>query len=84
MDHRSLIDENGSPQFEMPMTDLLIHAEVHLPQGEEMRAAKVQKQSWNEDGEIVGTYDENPILNTSAPAMFYSWLEAEHLVEGWN
>ena len=58
------LDENGSPQFEMPMTDLLIHAEVHLPQGEEMRAAKVKKRSRNEDGEIVGTYDDNPILNT--------------------
>jgi len=58
------LDENGSLHFEMPMTDLLIHAEVHLPQGEEMKAAKVKKQSRNEGGEIVCTYDDNPILNT--------------------
>lgn len=58
------VEENGVAQFEAPLTDLLIHAEVHLPQGEEMQRAKVIRRSKNENGEIVGAYNENPILNT--------------------
>ena len=58
------IEENGVAQFEAPLTDLLIHAEVHLPQGEEMQCAKVLRRSKNENGEVIGTYNENPILNT--------------------
>ena len=58
------LDDNGSPKFESPITDYLIHSEIHLPQGEEMRAAKVLRRSRNEDGEIVGTHNENPLMNT--------------------
>ena len=30
------MENNGVAQFEAPLTNLLIHAEVHLPQGEEI------------------------------------------------
>jgi hypothetical protein len=58
------LDSNRSPKFEAPIPDYLIHSEIHLPQGEEMRAAKVLRHSRNEDGEIVGTHNENPLMNT--------------------
>ena len=38
--------------FEAPMTDLLIHAEVHLPEGESMKASKVIKWSSN-DNDVI-------------------------------
>lgn len=44
--------------------DLLIHSEVHLPQGEKIRAGKVIRRSCDENGAITGSYNENPILNT--------------------
>lgn len=58
------IKNNGVAHFQAHLTDLLIHAEVHLPQGEEIKAAKVLRRSKNENDEIVGTYNENTILNT--------------------
>ena len=58
------VEDNGVAQFEAPLTDLLIHSEVHLSQGEEMKAAKVIRRSKNSEGEVVGEYNKNPILNT--------------------
>jgi hypothetical protein len=46
------------------MTDPIINSEVHLPQGEEMKAARVTGRSTDEKGEINGKYNANPILNT--------------------
>ena len=37
---------------------------MHLPQGEEIKAAKVKGRSKNINGKIGGAYNENPILNT--------------------
>ena len=56
------LDSKGSPMFESPITDYLIHSEIYLPQGEKMRAAKVLRRSRNEDGEIVDTHNEKPLL----------------------
>ena len=58
------IEEDGVAQFEAPLTDLLILSEVHLPQGEEMKCAKVIQRSKNDNGEIVGAYNANPMINT--------------------
>ena len=57
-------DEDGISQFEAPVTDYLIHAEVNLPKGEEMQRAKVIGRSKSDDGRILGMYDDNPMLNT--------------------
>ena len=66
LDDNSDTDEEDieDTQVNQPMTDLIINSEVHLPQGEEMKAARVTERSTDEKGEIIGTYDENPILNT--------------------
>ena len=59
------VDDRGVSIFEKPITDLWINAELNLPQGEEMRKAKVIGRSKNKNGEVIGTYDANPILNTT-------------------
>ena len=41
-----------------------IYASLKLPQGEEMKKAKVVGRSKGEDGNIIGKYDSNPMLNT--------------------
>ena len=64
LEEQDPLDSNGSPKFESPITDYLNYSEIHLPQGEEMRAAKVLRRSRNEDGEIIGTHNENPLMNT--------------------
>ena len=58
------VDSEGKNVFEKPITDQWINAELSLPQGEEMRNAKVIGRSKDSDGEVIGTYDENPFLNT--------------------
>ena len=56
---------DGTSVFEKPITDYWIHAEVSLPQGEKMKSVKVVGRSKDdEDGNIVGNYDDNPHLNT--------------------
>jgi hypothetical protein len=50
--------------YEKPITDRLIRAELYLPQGEDMKAAKVVGRTKDEDGNIIGTYDHDPMLNS--------------------
>ena len=42
----------------------MINAEVLLPQGEELQKARVKKRRIGPDGNEIGTYDSNPMLNT--------------------
>ena len=50
---------------DIPDLDLYLNAEVLLPQdGEYMRTARVIGRATDTDGDPVGTYDANPILNT--------------------
>ena len=54
----------GKAQFEQPITDRWINAELSLPQGEEMQRAKVISRAKDGDGVIQGRYSENPFQNT--------------------
>ena len=58
------VDATGKAVYEQPFTDMLLNAEVLLPQGEEMKTAKVIRRSKNRDGNIIGSYNENPMLKT--------------------
>ena len=58
------IDGSGAAVFERPITDHWINAEVYLPQGEQLKAAKVKSRSQDQDGKIKGQYNDNPYLNT--------------------
>ena len=42
----------------------MINTEVLLPHGEMNTVAKVVKQSVDADGKVVGSFSENPMLNT--------------------
>ena len=59
-----LFDASGKPVDRQSMTDMLINAEVLLPQGEEMQMAKVVRRTVDENGKLIGTFDKNPVLNS--------------------
>ena len=54
------VKTDGTTDFEKPITDHWIHAETNLTQGETMHNAKVIVRATDQDGNIIGTYDENP------------------------
>lgn len=63
-DNDPIDPSDGKSVFEKPITDQWINAELNLPQGEKMKNAKVIGRAKDSDGEAIGTYDENPFLNT--------------------
>jgi len=63
-DNDPLDDDGRFSLFEKPVTDQLINAELKLPQGEDFRSAKVIGRVKDGNGNVVGSYDENPFLNT--------------------
>jgi hypothetical protein len=58
------VDNSGRAVLDKPFTDLLIHAEVLLPQGEDLQSAKVKGRSKDASGSTIGSYDPNPLLNS--------------------
>lgn len=58
------VDENGIALCEKPITDYWMNIEVYLPQGEENNNTKVIDRYKYADGNILGTYKDNPFLNT--------------------
>ena len=58
------VDSSGKPINQQPPYDKLIHAEVVMPQGDKLRAARIIGRAVDPGGQSVGTYNENPILNT--------------------
>ena len=50
--------------YEQPFTDMLLKAELLLPQGEDIKAAKVKQRSKDENGYIIGIYHDNPLSNS--------------------
>ena len=50
--------------FEHSLSDVLIGAEVLLPQGEKLTSARVKSRHTDENGDITGQYDTNPLLNS--------------------
>jgi hypothetical protein len=58
------VDATGHTICEQPLSDRLIHAELTLPQGEKMMNAKVIGRHKDKNGNIIGSFNENPILNT--------------------
>ena len=57
------VQTDGTAVFEQPITDHWIHAEPNLLQGEEMNKVKLVGLSKDDDGNIIGKYDSNPMLN---------------------
>ena len=58
------VNHNSVPIFENSFGDTLINAEVLLPQGENLQKARVKKRQIGLDGNEIGAYSSNPMLNT--------------------
>jgi hypothetical protein len=49
---------------QLPAYDKIIHSEIALQLGENMSTGKVTQRALGPDGRTVGTYDDNPMLNS--------------------
>ena len=59
------VDANGKPITTNSIADVLINCEILLPHGESEQLAKVVRRSLDSQGRSIGTYDDNPIMNTA-------------------
>ena len=59
-----VVDSTGKVLDQQPAYDRIINSEVQLQLGEEFAVGKVKQRAVGPDGEVVGTYDENPMLNS--------------------
>ena len=59
-----ITDADGNAMHTTSAADILMNAEVVLPQGEDMRLAKVVRRSLDSDGKVTGNYNNIPVLNT--------------------
>jgi hypothetical protein len=59
-----LTDAAGKPFDVRSVADALINAEVMLPSGDSMAIAKVVRRGVDNDGRLIGTFNDNPLLNT--------------------
>ena len=57
-------DATGKPILMESFADTLINAEVLLPHHESTALATVLRRTVDADGKLIGTYNDNPILNT--------------------
>ena len=55
---------DGTYSFEKPLTDQCINSELNLTLGEQMKHSKVIGCYKDNDGNVVGSHDENLVLNT--------------------
>ena len=58
------VDSTGLPVLQQPVTERLTNNHVNPPQGEIMQVSKVARRILYIYGKLVGTYSENPMLNT--------------------
>jgi hypothetical protein len=59
-----LKDAAGKPFDNKLLADTLINAEVLLPNEDSQAIAWVVRQATNKNGRLIGTFHENPLLNT--------------------
>ena len=59
-----IVDSTGKLINLQPAYDRIINAEVQLQLGEEMVTGKVTQRTIGPDGQVTGTYDNNPYLNS--------------------
>ena len=59
------VDATGKAVLEKTLTDMLIHAQALLPRGEVMKYAAVKGRYRYPDGNIIGTLNDNTILNST-------------------
>ena len=63
-DVEDAVDAQGNLLNQQPAYDTIINAEVQLQLGEEYAKGRVIGRALGQDGTTVGTYDDNPFLNS--------------------
>ena len=63
-DVEDTVDATGKLLNQHPAYDRIINAEVALQLEEEVTTGKVTRRALGPDGQVAGTYDDNPFLNT--------------------
>ena len=58
------VDANRKPILANSLTDVLLSAEVLLPQGEEQQLAKVLRQLVDRYGQVIELHHKNPLFKT--------------------
>ena len=59
-----IVDTLGKPVNQQLLHEVLINAELRLPQGESEQLACVVWRSVDSDGKLIGTFNDDPTLNT--------------------
>ena len=63
-DVEDIVDSTGKLLDQQPDYDKLINAKILLQLDDKMVMGKVKGRSLGDDGKVVGSYDDNPILNS--------------------
>ena len=63
-DVEDTVDATGKLLNQQPAYDRIINTEVALQLEEEVTTGKVTRRVLGPDGQVAGTYDDNPFLNT--------------------
>ena len=63
-DIEDTVDANGKLLNQQPAYDMLLNAEVRLNLGDDIAHGTVKRRAAGADGKAIGTYDDNPMLNT--------------------
>ncbi len=58
-----LKDAAGKPFVHKSLADTLINAKVLLPHEDSQAIARVVQRAVNDEGRMIGTFNENPLLN---------------------
>ena len=61
---KDIVDSTGKLIDQQPTYDQIINAEGQLQLGEEMVTDKVTQRTIGSNGQVTGTYDNNPYLNS--------------------
>jgi hypothetical protein len=63
-DTEDAVDSTGKLINQQPVYDAMLNAEVRMNVGNDVLCGHVKRRAVGPDGKLIGTYDENPILNT--------------------
>ena len=63
-DIEDVVDINGKLLNQQPVYDKLINAEVTLQLDKKVATGTVRRRANDINGQVIGTYDDNPFLNT--------------------
>jgi hypothetical protein len=64
LDIEDIMDSTGKVLNQQPMWDKMINAEIILQQGDKLQLGKVKRRSIDDNSKTIGTYSDNPIMNS--------------------